>query len=231
MIAVTHNGLIDDIAYILPICSWLEKTRNEKIVFVLPTTTPGIETLIPLLKIQKFTHDIRLIEYPKSIFDPSEFITDINLSSYYNFIKSIKETKYITDFQADITNLGVDRDFVLNLDLGFRYGSDKLSITPGLTDVFPNYSIVYDNGDILTTLRELAYSKERHVNFNTIAIYLGLAKIPFYLYLFKKENGFYVDETKDNFWLKLRDASILDVRAFGSNRNIISIYDKIYFNQ
>jgi hypothetical protein len=231
MIAVTHNGLIEDIAYILPICSWLEKTKNEKILFVLPKTTPDIETIIPLLKIQKFTHDIRLIEYPKSVFDPNEFITDIKLSTYYNFIKPIKEPKYITDFQADIMNLGVDRDFVLNLDLEFKYASDKLSITPGLKDVFPNYPIVYDNGDMLTTLRELAYSKERHVNFNTTAIYLGLTKIPYYLYLFKKESGFYIDENKENFWLKLRDASILDVRAFGSSRNIISIYDKIYFNQ
>jgi hypothetical protein len=49
--------------------------------------------------------------------------------------------------------------------------------------------------------------------------------------LFKKESGFYVDENKENFWLKLRDASILDVRSFGANRNIISIYDKIYFKQ
>jgi hypothetical protein len=98
MIAVTHNGLIEDIAYILPICSWLEKTKNEKILFVLPKTTPDIETIIPLLKIQKFTHDIRLIEYPKSVFDPNEFITDIKLSTYYNFIKPIKEPKEWFDF-------------------------------------------------------------------------------------------------------------------------------------
>jgi hypothetical protein len=231
MIAITHNGTIADIAYILPICSWLEKTTNEKMVFVLSEKTIDIENIIPLLKIQKFTHDIRLIQYPKSVFNPNEIITDIKFNSYYNFIKPAVESKYLTDLYADITNLGVDKDYVLNLDLEFKYSSDKLSITPGLKDIFPNYPIIYDHGDILTTLRELAYSKERHVNFNTTAIYLGLTKIPFYLYLFKKESGFYVDENKENFWLKLRDASILDVRSFGANRNIISIYDKIYFKQ
>jgi hypothetical protein len=231
MIAITHNGTIADIAYILPICSWLEKTTNEKMVFVLSEKTIDIENIIPLLKIQKFTHDIRLIQYPKSVFNPNEIITDIKFNSYYNFIKPAVESKYLTDLYADITNLGVDKDYVLNLDLEFKYSSDKLSITPGLKDIFPNYPIIYDHGDILTTLRELAYSKERHVNFNTTAIYLGLTKIPFYLYLFKKESGFYVDENKENFWLKLRDASILDIRSFGANRNIISIYDKIYFKQ
>jgi len=231
MIAITHNGTIADIAYILPICSWLEKTTNEKMVFVLSEKTIDIENIIPLLKIQKFTHDIRLIQYPKSVFNPNEIITDIKFNSYYNFIKPAVESKYLTDLYADITNLGVDKDYVLNLDLEFKYSSDKLSITPGLKDIFPNYPIIYDHGDILTTLRELAYSKERHVNFNTTAIYLGLTKIPFYLYLFKKESGFYVDENKENFLLKLRYASILDFRSFGANRNIISIYDKIYFKQ
>jgi len=231
MIAVTHNGSINDIAYILPICSWIEKNKKQKIVFVFPNTTPNIENIIPLLKIQKFTEDVRLVNNNDNKFNPQEFVRDISFTEYFNFFTPVKYTNYITDFHANINNLGVDTDFILNLDLEFKYSKDLLVTTPGLMDIFPNYTVIQDNGDMLSILRELAYSKERHIDFDDIATYLGFAKIPFYLYLFKKDSGYYITENKENFWLKLRDAAILDVRGFDSRRNIISFYDKIYFNQ
>ena len=231
MIAITHSGSITDIAYILPICSWLEKTKNEKIVFVFPKTTEDIESIVSLLKIQKFTHDVRLVNTNEIKFNPSDFVFDLKFTEYYNFTSPVKHTKYITDFQASATNLGIDNDFVLNLGLEFKYDANLLSITPGLDEVYPNYTVIYDHVDMLSALREFAYSKERHVNFNDVASYLALAKIPFYLYLFKKESGFYIDESKENFWLRFKDAPILDVRSFDSKRNITSIYYTIYFNQ
>jgi hypothetical protein len=230
MIAVTHNGSITDIAYILPICSWLEKNKNQKIVFVFPEITEDIQSITSLLKLQKFTHDVRFVKHNMGKYNPGEFINDIHFTEYYNFVAPIQYPEYITDFYATVNSLGVDREFVLNLDLDFKYSTEVISITKGLNDIFPNYSIIDQNTDMLTLLRELAYSRERHITFNVIATYLGLAKIPFYLYLFRKESGYYVDCTKEDFWLKLRDAAILDIRSFDSRRNIISYYDKIYFN-
>lgn len=231
MIAVTHTGSISDIAYILPICSWIEKNKGHKIVFIFPNSTPNIEAIIPLLKIQKFTEDVRLINNATNKFNPQDFVDDIKFIEYYNFSTPLKYPNYITEFQANVNNLGVDNDFILNLDLEFKYGKDILSITPGLMDIFPNYHVIQDKGDMLNILREFAYSKERHANFDDVATFLAFAKIPFYLYLFKKEGGYYVNENKESFWLKLRDASILDIRTFDSKRNITSYYDKIYFNQ
>lgn len=231
MIAVTHISSITDIAYILPICSWLHENKNKKIIFVFPEKIDKINSIVTLLKLQKFTEDVVLINY-NSIngkFNPNDYL-GTKVDEYYNFFAPIKYPENPTSFYASQYNLGFDKNFALNLDLEFKYDFDKISATSGLTQIYPNYEIIPDDMDMLSTLRELAYSKEKHVNFDHVAVYFGLCKIPFYLYLFKKENGYFIDETKENFWLKLKDASILDIRAFGGARKIRSIYNKIYFN-
>ena len=232
MIAVTHLGSITDIAYILPICSWLHENKNKKIIFVFPDHIEKIDSIVSLLKLQKFTEDVILIKYYSNNheFDPNDYL-GTKTEEYYNFFKPIKYAENPTNFYASQYSLGVDKNFALNLDLDFKYDFDKISVTPGLSQIYPNYEIVSDNMDMLSILRELAYSKEKHINFDHIAVYFNLCKIPFYLYLFRKENGYYVDETKENFWLKLKDAPVLDIRAFSGARKIKSIYNKIYFNQ
>ena len=229
---VTHIGSISDIAHILPICSWLHINKGEKITFIFPEQTSKIETIIPLLKLQKFTEDVILINFDYADgykFDPKKYNQNLVYNECFNFNTPLKYFNNPTEFQASTLNLGVDKDFTLNLDLDFKYDADKFSITRGLVDVYPHYEIINDDGNLLDVLKDFAYSKERHVNFNHIAIYFSLTRIPFYLYMFKKENGYFINETVDNFWLHLSNAPILDVRDFNSQRKIISVYNKIYF--
>jgi hypothetical protein len=232
MIAITHTGTISEIAHTLPIASWLYKTKNKKVVFIFPNKTNKIDKIVSLLKLQKYTEDVLLSDFSGNWidFDPALHFNNYNYDEKYYFKSEIRYPFYITDFYADKYGLGVDSEFFLNLDLDFKYVNEKICITNGLIDIYPNYEIVSDEMDMLSMLREFAYAKERKINFNEVAVYFGYTKIPFYLYLFKKENGFYIDENKEKFWLDLKNASILDVKNFGPNRKIISVYDKIYFN-
>jgi hypothetical protein len=74
--------------------------------------------------------------------------------------------------------------------------------------------------DFLTNLRDLANSKERHVHFSSLAVFLSLAKIPFYLYTIQRFQPF-VDKLdyqhkisieSDRYWGYFKDAPVLDVR-------------------
>jgi hypothetical protein len=232
MISIIHTGTISEIAHTLPIASWLYKTKNKKIVFIFPEKTNKIDKIVSLLKLQKYTENVILVEFDGNWadIDPNMHFNAYSFDEKYFFKSEIRYPFNITDFYANKNNLGVDADFFLNLDLDFKYVAEKVCITSGLVDVYPHYEVVSDEMDMLSILREFAYAKERKLNFNEIAVYFSYTKIPFYLYLFKKENGFYVNETKENFWLSLKNASILDIKNFGVNRKIISIYDKIYFN-
>ena len=58
MIAVTHPGKIGDFGLCLPICSWLHKTYNEKIIFILPNKFPFMKDAESLIRLQPFTEDI-----------------------------------------------------------------------------------------------------------------------------------------------------------------------------
>lgn len=233
MIAVTLLGTVTDIAYILPICSHLYKLKNKKIIFVFPDNIEKVDSIVSLLKLQKFTQDVVLIKYHGNNynFNPNDYL-GTPVDEYYNFFTPIKHFEYPTNFyESQHDDFKIDYHFALNLDLDFKYDFKKISATFGLSDIFPNYEIIRDDMDMLSILRELAYSKERHINFDNISVYFSLCKLPFYLYLFKKEGGYYINETKENFWLKLKNAQVLDIRSFGQDRKIESIYNKIYFNQ
>jgi hypothetical protein len=228
---VTHIGTISDIAHILPICSWLYETTGDKVIFMFPKQTEKIESILNLIKIQRFTQDVILIDFNYSDgykFDPKKYKSDLSIKQFFNFNQPLAYVEDPTIFQAKSQSLGFDPNYTLNLGLEFKYSADKISITKDLLDVYPNYNIIESN-DLLNDLRDLAYSKERHLGFNNVSVYFSLTKIPFYLYMFKKEHGFYLNETIENFWLYMRKGSILDIRDFDVQRKIISVYDKIYF--
>lgn len=229
MITVTHNGTINNIAYILPICSWINKTTNDKILFLFSKHTKDIDKIITLLKIQKFTEDVILID-ENNIIEPLDY--GFKYDKHYGFKSLINDNNvaYQTNVQASSNNLGVDSDFILNIGTDFNYDKTNIVITPGLSEIFPYYTSINDDMDILSSLRLLAAAKERHVNFNDFTIYMSLSAIPFYLYLFDKKHGFYTTKTKDNFWLELTQAPVLDVRDFNEKNKIVSVYNKIYFN-
>ena len=94
MIAVTHPGKIGDFGSCLPICSWLYKTYNEKIIFVLPVGFPFMEQAESLIRLQPFTEDIIYCDFhiyhydvggQPYKFNPHDYVPNLNISRYYNF--------------------------------------------------------------------------------------------------------------------------------------------------
>jgi len=105
-------------------------------------------------------------------------------------------------------------------------------------DFFPNFEQPDFNKDFLFNLQELAYAKERHLHSSSLAVYLSLAKIPFYLYTLNVHRPF-VDlftyghhillEPVETFNIFYKESPVLDVRTLEDGK-IISVYDKIFFN-
>ena len=102
----------------------------------------------------------------------------------------------------------------------------------------PHFEPTDLNKDFLSALQDFAYAKERHMHFSSLAIYLSLAKIPFYLYNIVRDQPFcdlltfektYTIDI-NNFSIFHRDSPVLDIRTLDENNNLISVYDKIFFN-
>lgn len=246
MIGITHTGKLGDFGLSFPICSWLYKTRNEKIIFILPKDFPFIKEAELLIRIQPFTGDIIYCDFiPKNYdmggqpykFNPHDYIKDLNITEYYNLGFRSNPDKNVTKFYAEEYGLGVDEDFILNLDLNFKYEFNDISCCEVIGDHIPCFTKIDFKKDFLTNLQNLAYSKERHLHFSSLAVFLGLAKIPFYLYMIQKKKNF-VDITNydgivkikhEDFWLYYSNAPVLDIRELTDDNKFVSIYDKIYF--
>ena len=246
MIAVTHPGKIGDFGLCLPICSWLHKTYNEKIIFILPKWFPFMDKAESLIRLQPFTEDIIYCDFVVDNYDlggqpykfnPHDYIPNLNISRYYNFGFKSKPDKNVTAFYAEEHGLGIDHDYVLNLGLDFKHNSDKLMCTEVMHKFLPNFEQTDLNKDFLNALKDFAYAKERHMHFSSLAVYLALAKIPFYLYTIVRIQPF-VDTLEFNetglidnnqYWFYHRDSPVLDIRSLDGNNNLISIYNEIFF--
>lgn len=246
MIAVTHPGKIGDFGLCLPICSWLYKTYNEKIIFILPKGFPFMGQAESLIRLQPFTEDIIYCDFEVYHYDvggqpyqfnPHDYIPNLNISKYYNFGFRDKPDKDITQFYAEEHGLGVDEDYVLNLGLNFNYHSTDFMCSEMLNDNFPNYTHLDFNNDMLSNLQKLAYSKERHLHFSSLAVFLSLAKIPFYLYMIQRFQPIvdvigYERKTlipNDDYWKYFKNAPVLDIRTLNSENKIVSVYNEIFF--
>ena len=247
MIGITHTGKAGDFGQCLPVCSWLYKTYNEKIIFILPEGFPFIKQLESLIRLQPFTENVIYCDFNIANFDiggqpykfnPHDYVKDLNISRYYNFgFRSVPD-KYVSEFYAEEYGLGVDEGFILNLDLQFKYNSNKLMCTEVMHKFLPHFEPTDLNKDFLSALQDFAYAKERHMHFSSLAIYLSLAKIPFYLYNIVRDQPFcdlltfektYTIDI-NNFSIFHRDSPVLDIRTLDENNNLISVYDKIFFN-
>lgn len=248
MIGITHTGKIGDLALCLPVCSWIYKTTGEKIVFIFPEDFPFIQRVESLLRLQPFTHDVKYCSYQvvdyrcggqPYQFNPHDYIPDLNISKYYNMgIRDITP-QYMAEHYAEEHGLGVDYDFILNLDLNFKHHTEKLMCTEVMHDFLPHFEQTDLNEDFLNALRAFAYSKERHMHFSSLAVYLSLAKIPIYLYCivrdqmyvhlltYDKEKTKTIDPSEYGKYFK--NAPILDVRSLDENKNLISIYKEVFF--
>ena len=247
MLGSTHTGKAGDFGQCLPVCSWLYKTYNEKIIFILPEGFPFIKQLESLIRLQPFTENVIYCDFNIANFDiggqpykfnPHDYVKDLNISRYYNFgFRSVPD-KYVSEFYAEEYGLGVDEEFILNLDLQFKYNSNKLMCTEVMHKFLPHFEPTDLNKDFLSALQDFAYAKERHMHFSSLAIYLSLAKIPFYLYNIVRDQPFcdlltfektYTIDI-NNFSIFHRDSPVLDIRTLDENNNLISVYDKIFFN-
>ena len=94
MIVVTHTGKAGDFGQCLPICSWLYKTHNEKIIFIIPNSFPFFKDLESLIRLQPFTEDIKYCDFNVEHYDmggqpykfnPKNYFPDLEYSAYYNF--------------------------------------------------------------------------------------------------------------------------------------------------
>ena len=246
MIAVTHPGKIGDFGLCLPICSWLHKTYNEKIIFIIPRGFPFMHSAESLIRLQPFTEDIIYCDFKVANYDlggqpykfnPHDYVKDLNITRYYNFGFRATPDKFVTEYCAEEYDLGIDHDYVLNLDLQFNYDRTDFMCSELLTEYYPNYKQLDFTTDFLTNLRNLANAKERHVHFSSLAVFLSLAKIPFYLYTIQKFQPF-VDRLdyhyktpieNEKYWHYFKDAPVLDVRRLNEENKIVSIYNEIFF--
>ncbi len=246
MIGVTHTGKIGDLSFCLPICSWLHKTYGEKIIFIFPNNFPFIKAVESLLRIQNFTEDVIYCDFPVAHWDlggqpyhfnPHDYVPDLKISRYYNFGFRGVPDKYVPYFYAEEHNLGVDLDFVLNLDIEFRHHSDKLMCTEVMHKYLPFYEPTDLNKDFLAALQDFAYAKERHMHFSSLAAYLGMARIPFYLYFIARKqpqvdslsfNDVNIIDPKD-YWIYYKNMPILDFRTLNESNQLISNYDQVLF--
>jgi hypothetical protein len=246
MIAVTHPGKIGDFGLCLPICSWLHKTYNEKIIFILPKGFPFMHSAESLIRLQPFTEDIIYCDFKVQHYDlggqpykfnPHDYVKDLNITRYYNFGFRGQPDKFVTEYYAEEHGLGIDYDYILNLDLQFNYDRTDFMCSELLTEYYPNYKQLDFTKDFLTNLRDLANAKERHVHFSSLAVFLSLAKIPFYLYTIQRFQPFvdkldYQYKTSiepDTFWGYFKNAPVLDIRKLNEENKIVSIYNEIFF--
>lgn len=246
MIAVTHTGKIGDFGQCLPICSWLYKTYGEKIIFIIPSGFPFFKSVESLIKIQPFTEDIIYCDFEIKHFDlggqpykfnPHDYIKNLKITQFYNFGFRKAPDKFVTEFYAEEYNLGIDENFVLNLNLEFKSTSNNLMCSEVMGEFFPCFKQPDFSKDFLYNLQQLAYAKERHLHFSSLAVFLSLAKIPFYLYTVAKFQPFvdrieyerYITLNPNDFWLFYKTSPVLDVRTITEDKQIISIYNEVFF--
>jgi hypothetical protein len=199
MIGIKHTGNLRDFINNLPLYSWLYKTYNEKICFIIPDTGKFVKAEA-VIRLQPFTGDYQYILADEiEMFKPGG-----TFSQYYDNKPNVEE----------------DKDFVLDLGLEFNTDATKIICTYDLGNYLPSFEWVDPNNDYLVSLRELAYAKERHLDSSYFAAFLNQAKIPYYLYL---KNDI------EDFEKYYKNAPVLDIRGFNDNDKIISIYDKIFF--
>lgn len=247
MIAVTHSGKAGDFGLCFPVCSWLHKTYNEKIIFVLPRFAFATQ-LESLIRLQPFTEDViycdfNVLHYDMGgqpyKFNPHDYVKNLNISRYYNFGFKAVPDKYVPEYYAEEYGLGVDNDYVLELGLNFVYDKTKIICSEVLSGVFPNYTQPDFNKDFLSNLQDIAYAKERHLHFSSLAVFIGLARIPFYMYLIQKwapiVNNLNFDKivkiNPEHYWLYFKNVSVLDIIELDDENKIRSAYDKVFFNK
>lgn len=246
MICITHTGKIGDLAHVMPICSWIYKKYNEKIIFVFQDEYPFIKQMESLLRLQEFTEDVRyahglMVNHfdmggQPYIFNPNDYIENLNCSKYYNIGFRSKPDKFIPEFYAEEHDLGVDYDFVLNLDLQFNMNSENIMCSEVTARLFPFYEQPDFSKDFLTNLQKLAYAKERHLHFSSLASWLSWAGVPFYLYTLVKwqpwvdviEFDRYDSVSPDAFWMFYKNASVLDVLGLNDDNKIVSQYNRVF---
>lgn len=221
-ITVTYTGTLINFLPILPVCSSIYKQLNKKFLFILDEKDQIINDV---LKLQPFTEDVifyntsNLVKFDprvtelNNIYDFSDIymFTDIWLSNINTNITSYYETELLTTS---------DKDFVLNLDLHFKYHAEEIATIEALSYAFPYYT-TYNESILLDTLQQLAYSQERHLSHSYISVLLAYAGIPFYLYI-TENNAFSI------YWAYYGKLPILDIRQI-NNSKIKSIYNTIYF--
>lgn len=159
MIGIKHTGNLRDFINNLPLYSWLYKTYNEKIWFMVPDTDKFAKSEA-VIRLQPFTDDYLLID------EIETFKPGATFSKYFDVKPNVEE----------------DKDFVLDLGLEFNTESYKIMCTYGMGAYFPSFECINSDNDYLVSLRELAYAKERHLHSSYFAAFLNQAKIPYYLY-------------------------------------------------
>lgn len=234
MKTVTYNGSLVNFIPILPVCSWFYKEKSEKFLFILDNS---FNILYDVLKLQPFVSDIIFrdiannLDLKNKLYDPRE--TDLSIKYGFEDLHMFNDDNFLiigenlSNYYSNEMDGELDENFVLNLNLKFKYHSENISTITSLNQIFPYYNDLNES-DLLITLQNLAYSKERHLPHSYITMLLSYAGVFIYLYLFDKNT--YNVNSFSLYWAYYANAPILDIREVHEDR-IISIYDKIYFAQ
>lgn len=231
MIVITYNGGLINFLPILPVCSWFYKEKNEKILFILDNSFQFIDEV---LRLQPFVSDIIFTDVINSkylidnVYDPRK--SDLSIKYSFDELYMFNDEQFstinenISKYYAYQMNGEFDKDFVLNLNLNFRYHTENISTITQLKQIFPYY-IDESNSSLLVTLQNLAYGQERHLPHSYITLLLSYAGSFIYLYLsdnLQNNNPFSI------YWGYYAKAPIIDVREI-KDGEMRSIYNKIYF--
>lgn len=121
---ITSVSQLGDFLLIFPVASWIYKTYNRKIHFVLSDNFPIYKKAESLILCQDFTNKVSYVDVePNShktevfAFNPKKFGID---GEYINIGFYKYPDRYLSEFYASFFNLGVDYDYQLKLSLSLN---------------------------------------------------------------------------------------------------------------
>lgn len=213
----TSVSRLGDFLLLLPVASWYYKTYNEKIHWVLSENFPLYKKIEELLYLQNLTQKVSYVSVGTDAyninhwkFNPADFGI---LGEYYNFGFTFGTVyKYFPYLYADMYNLGVDNNFIIDLkdrDIKIKENynvwleaSNHRGEIGKLKTIVPSNSIEL-KGDFIEDILLSKYASNRYFTMGGFMIIMDLMNIICNVYgsenLINNAKGFY--RNKHNYFI------------------------------
>lgn len=192
----THSGRLGDLFCMLPVISWWHKKNpGEEIHIVLANNIEYVLSAIELCKYIPFINSVTTCEHYTQhtemggqpyLFDPNQY-GSLPKGDYINIGFRSRPDKFVPEFFAEEHNLGVDRDFTINIPYTNEFDfKDKIVYSLGTPGRESNYRITNNpedyyqldpNKSIIKNLQICRTAKEVYTAPHGFSIALNLCSI------------------------------------------------------